>query len=148
MGAAPEPEKKKKKKKAAADEEEAAEEEVPKKKKKAAAEEAEEDEAPKKAASGGDDDDFTVFVGGIPWSCDEATFKKDFAECGEIAKLNFLLNDEGKPKGIAFVKYASKEGLEAALKFDGTDYGGRTLKVNKAGDKGAKGKGDKGKGKG
>merc|ERR1711971_981399 len=43
----------------------------------------------------------------------------------------------------------TKEGVTAALKFDGDEYGGRTLKVNLAGQgsKG-KGKGEKGKGKG
>ncbi|CAE7671622.1 unnamed protein product, partial [Symbiodinium pilosum] len=50
---------------------------------------------------------------------------------------------------IAFIQYKTKEGVEAALKYNGDDYGGRTLKVNLASDKGSKGKGkDKGKGKG
>merc|ERR1712232_483216 len=53
----------------------------------------------------------------------------------------------GRPRGIAFVKYTSKEGLEAALKFDNTDYGGRTINVSKAGE-GGKGKDGKAKGKG
>jgi len=62
------------------------------------------------------------------------------------------MNEEGRPRGIAFITYTSKAGVDAALKFDGDDYGGRTLRVNIAaakgkGDKG-KGKGDKGKGKG
>merc|ERR1712013_393711 len=53
-------------------------------------------------------------------------------------------------KGIAFIEYETKEGLEAALKFDGDSYGGRTIGVAKAGDGPAKGekgdkKGDKGK---
>jgi len=92
-------------------------------------------------------EELTVFVGGIPWSVTEETFKKDFLECGEIEKLNFLLNDEGKPKGIAFITFKTKAGVDAALKFDGDDYGGRTLKVNLAGQ-GGKGKDGKSKGKG
>merc|ERR1712048_112630 len=67
--------------------------------------------------------------------------------CGEIEKLNFLLNEEGKPKGIAFITFKSKAGVDAALKYDGDDYGGRTLKVNLAGQ-GGKGKDGKAKGKG
>merc|ERR1712227_596992 len=55
-------------------------------------------------------------------------------------------NEEGKLKGIAFMKFATKEGMEAALKFDETEYGGRTIGVSKAGE-GGKGKDGKGKGK-
>lgn len=89
----------------------------------------------------------TVFIGGIPFSCDEATLRKDFSECGEIEKMNLPMNEDGRPKGIAFITFKSKEGVAAACKFDGDDYGGRTLKVNVAGAKGS-GKGDKGKSKG
>merc|ERR1712176_600725 len=67
-------------------------------------------------------------------------------ECGEIERLNLPLNDEGKPKGISFIKYKAQEGVDAALKFDNTDYGGRTIFVSKAGE-GGKGKDGKGKGK-
>merc|ERR1712060_848008 len=56
------------------------------------------------------------------------------------------MNDEGRPRGIAFIKYTSKDGVEAALKFDNTEYGGRTINVSKAGE-GGKGKDGKGKGK-
>merc|ERR1712178_482419 len=72
--------------------------------------------------------------------------KKDFAECGEIESLRLPMNEEGRPRGIAFVKYKSAEGVEAALKFDDTEYGGRTINVSKAGE-GGKGKDGKGKGK-
>ena len=63
-------------------------------------------------------------------------------------------------QGICFITYESQEGVDAALKFDGDDYGGRTLKaeplgshlsleVKLASDKLEKGKGGKdGKGKG
>merc|ERR1712032_1175378 len=61
-------------------------------------------------------------------------------------------NEEGKARGIAFITFKTAEGVTQALKYDGDEYGGRTLKVNKAGEKGDKGKGkdgkDKGKGKG
>merc|ERR1712187_1060453 len=88
--------------------------------------------------------EFEVFVGGLPFAVEEATLRKDFEECGEIESLRLPLNEEGKPRGIAFVTYKDKEAVDKALAFDGTDYGGRTLRVNLAGQ----GKGDsKGKGK-
>merc|ERR1719387_1789461 len=57
------------------------------------------------------------------------------------------LNEEGQCKGIAFIEYKTQEGMDAALKFDQTDYGGRTMSVAKAGEPPAKGKDGKGKGK-
>merc|ERR1712226_233844 len=89
------------------------------------AEESDEDDepAPKKAkAEGGapakgegkgknrDEDGLTAFVRGLPWAVDEATLRKDFAECGTITRLSLPLNDEGKPRGIAFISYETKEG--------------------------------------
>lgn len=92
------------------------------------------------------DNELTVFVRGLPFSSTEEVIRKDFEECGEIVMFKLPLNDEYKPKGIAFIKYATQAGFDAALKFDGTDYGGRTLGVAKAGE-GGKGKGKDGKGK-
>jgi nucleolin len=90
-----------------------------------------------------------VFIGGLPFSTTEETLKKDFAECGEIVNFRMPLNDEGNPRGIAFIEYKDKEACDKALKFHETDYGGRSLSVKMSGDGGGKGdKGDKGKGKG
>jgi len=95
-----------------------------------------EESAPKVAKPKGNDEkpseEKTVFVGGLPFSTTEEQLKKDFSECGKILKLNMPKNDEGKSKGIAFITFETDEGLTAALKYDGDDYGGRTLKVNKA----------------
>jgi len=96
--------------------------------------------------------ELTVCVRGLPWSVREDGFKKDFAECGEIVSCRLLLNDEGQPKGIAFVEYSNEEGLKKACEFNETDYGGRTIYVSPAGEGGGKGdgkgKGKEGKGKG
>merc|ERR1712032_1110152 len=91
-----------------------------------------------------------VFIGGLPFGTTEDVLRKDFEDCGEIANFRMPLNDEGACRGIAFCEYATKEGVEKALKFDQTEYGGRTLSVRMSGDdKGkGKGKGKDGKGKG
>merc|ERR1711920_1126776 len=94
-------------------------------------------------------DENTVFVRGLPFATTEESLKKDFAECGEIENLRMPLNDEGSCRGIAFIKYAAKEGCDKALEFNETDYGGRTIYCSMAGEggKGKDGKGGKGKGK-
>merc|ERR1712054_261840 len=125
-----------------------AEEAEPKtpKKKKAEKRPAEADEAAKTEEKQDDkSNDLTVFVRGLPFAVTEEALRKDFTECGEIEKLNMPMNEEGRPKGIAFIKYKSQEGFDAAIKFDNTEYGGRTINCSKAGE--GKGKGKDGKGK-
>eukprot|EP00421_Protoceratium_reticulatum_P075293 CAMPEP_0168429666 /NCGR_PEP_ID=MMETSP0228-20121227/37488_1 /TAXON_ID=133427 /ORGANISM="Protoceratium reticulatum, Strain CCCM 535 (=CCMP 1889)" /LENGTH=83 /DNA_ID=CAMNT_0008443759 /DNA_START=42 /DNA_END=290 /DNA_ORIENTATION=+ len=61
-----------------------------------------------------------------------------------------LMNDEGGPKGIAFITDKTKDEVAAARNFVCVDYGGMTLEGNLANDsgKGKKGRGkDKAKGK-
>lgn len=88
-----------------------------------------------------------VFVGGLPWSIEEATVRADFEECGPIERFDMPLNGEGRPSGNAFIYYKTEEGLTKALEYDGEDYHGRPLKVRRA-ERQNKGKGDKDKGKG
>eukprot|EP00927_Polykrikos_kofoidii_P010200 TRINITY_DN1431_c0_g1_i12.p2 TRINITY_DN1431_c0_g1~~TRINITY_DN1431_c0_g1_i12.p2 ORF type:complete len:166 (-),score=45.21 TRINITY_DN1431_c0_g1_i12:166-663(-) len=103
----------------------------------------------KDGGKGGHDNENTVFVRGLPWAATEEALNKDFGECGEIVSLRMPLNDEGAAKGIAFIKFTSKEGFEKAIAFNETDYGGRTIYCVAAGDNpGGKGKGKDGKGKG
>jgi len=104
------------------------------------------------AKPGGEaDNENTVFIRGLPWSVTEDVLRKDFSDCGEIVKLSLPKNEQGQPKGISFIKYKSQAGIDAALKYDNTEYSGRTIFVSIAGKvpvpQGNDGKG-KGKGKG
>jgi len=60
----------------------------------------------------------------------------------------------GACKGIAFIKYTEKEGMDKAIAFNETDYVGRTIYCSPAADKpegkgkGKDGKDGKGKGNG
>merc|ERR1712050_800647 len=102
----------------------------------------------KEGGKGGHDNENTAFVRGLPFATTEEALTKDFAECGEIVNLRMPLNDEGTCRGIAFIKYSDKEGCDKAIKFNETDYGGRTIYCAMAGDNEGKGKGKDGKGKG
>jgi len=97
----------------------------------------------KKGKSGGGDVN-TVFVRGLPFSVTEEALNKDFGECGEVANLRMPLNDEGSPRGFAFITYSDKEGMDKAMAFNETDYCGRTIFVTDAAIK-PEGKGKKGK---
>jgi len=101
-----------------------------------------------------------MFVGGLPLEANEASLRKTFGECGEIASLKRIVpsNPETK-RGIVFITYKTQKGFDKALVLDGTDYEGCTLKVKHAGGgrgrdkdstpkgKGKDGKDGKGKGK-
>merc|ERR1719453_2568414 len=101
----------------------------------------------KKGKDGGKgNDENTVFVRGLPFAATEESLNKDFGECGEIITLRMPLNDEGTCKGFCFIKYADKEGMDKALKFNETDYGGRMIYCSDAANKPeGKGKGKDGK---
>merc|ERR1711865_297882 len=100
-----------------------------------------------KKGAGGDEN--TVFVRGLPFAATEESLNKDFGECGEIVTLRMPLNEEGSCKGFCFIKYTDKEGMDKAMKFNETDYGGRTIFCSDAAIKPeGKGKGKDGKGKG
>jgi len=128
----------------------AEEEKAPPKKKQK--EEAEAEAVGKSEKSVSDPNPHRLFVGGIAWSVDEETLKKDFTECGEIVDIKLLMDKEtGASRGIAFITFKDEAGFKAALKFDGEEYAGRKLNCSKANSDGGKGKGkgdEKGKGKG
>jgi RNA recognition motif-containing protein len=73
-----------------------------------------------------------IYVGNLPWSSTEEEVREAFAQYGEVEKVNLIEDREtGRPRGFGFVEMASG-GEEAIRALDGTDFGGRTLKVNTA----------------
>merc|ERR1712060_1040391 len=69
---------------------------------------------------------------------DEETLRRDFEECGEITNLKILLNkDTGESRGLAFITFKDEAGFNAALRYNGDNYGGRPLDIRKAESKGA-----------
>merc|ERR1712007_338890 len=102
----------------------------------------------KEGGKGGFDNENTIVVKGLPYSTTEEMLKKDFTECGEMVTCRMPLNEEGTCKGIAFIQFTNKEGMDKALAFNETDYGGRTIYCIPAENKDGKGKGKDGKGKG
>jgi RNA recognition motif-containing protein len=75
-----------------------------------------------------------VFVGNLEFSTTKEQLETLFSEAGSILDV-FLPNDRatGKPRGFAFVEFATAEEAAAAItKFDGYELGGRGLRVNAA----------------
>jgi cold-inducible RNA-binding protein len=75
-----------------------------------------------------------LFVGGLPFSTSNDQLRDLFAEVGEVASATVVTDrDTGRSRGFGFVEMATNEGAEEAIsRFNGRDYEGRRLQVEKA----------------
>lgn len=72
-----------------------------------------------------------VFTGGWPFGTGEDEIRSVFEEsCGKVIKVKVL--GQG---GAAFIEFETVEGAKSALEWNQTDYKGRKLSINMAGDK-------------
>jgi RNA recognition motif-containing protein len=75
----------------------------------------------------------TLYVGNLPYTASESDIEKLFARHGEVHSVK-LINDRdtGRPRGFGFVEMDAA-GAEVAIEaLNGTDFGGRSLRVNLA----------------
>ncbi|BCS90024.1 RNA recognition motif domain-containing protein [Pseudodesulfovibrio sediminis] len=74
-----------------------------------------------------------IYVGNLPWSSTEEDVRAAFEVYGEVISVK-LINDRetGRPRGFGFVEMEDQGALEAIESLDGSDFGGRNLKVNEA----------------
>lgn len=84
--------------------------------------------------------EFEVCVNGLPFSATEDVLWTDFSECGKIDNFYLPLNEDGNPRGMAFIQYADQESVDKALGFHDSEYGGRWIQVRLSSDN-TKGKG-------
>ena len=75
-----------------------------------------------------------VFVGNLSFGTTKEELEALFAPMGEIAEVVVPLDrDSGRPRGFAFVTFATAgSAAEAIQKLDGVELGGRNLRVNEA----------------
>jgi RNA recognition motif-containing protein len=75
-----------------------------------------------------------LFVGGLPFSTSNEQLRDLFAECGEVASATVVTDrDTGRSRGFGFVEMATPEAAEEAItRYNGRDYEGRRLQVEKA----------------
>jgi nucleolin len=92
----------------------------------------------KQQAQGGDSDEEVneVFVRNLPFSADQPAIEKFFQSCGSVEKVNLLRAHDGRPKGVAFVKFTTPENVQKALALNGNEFEGRTLTIEKTKPKG------------
>jgi nucleolar protein 12 len=74
----------------------------------------------------------SVFVGNIPLDISEETLWKAFADCGAITSVRVIRDKStGKGKGFAYIAFKDRETVKMGLLLDGTEIGGRKIRVQK-----------------
>jgi RNA recognition motif-containing protein len=89
-----------------------------------------------------------LYVGNLSFSSTEDDIRAAFESHGSVDSVNLITDREtGRSRGFAFVEMADTSAAEAAMSaLDGSDLGGRTLKVNEAKERQRSGGGGYGRG--
>jgi RNA recognition motif-containing protein len=86
-----------------------------------------------------------IYIGNLPFSSTEADLKDVFGRHGAIDSVNIITDREtGRPRGFAFVEMEEASAADDAIRaLDGSDLGGRNIKVNEAQDRRSGGGGNR-----
>lgn len=81
----------------------------------------------------------TIYLGNLSLSVSEQDVENLFGQYGEVASVSLITDREtGRPRGFGFVEMEPEAAAKAIEALDGTEFGGRTLRVNEARDRGAR----------
>lgn len=74
-----------------------------------------------------------LYVGNLAYSVTEADLESKFGEFGSIESVNIIIDRAtGNSKGFGFIEFQTADQAQSACSLDGTDFGGRNLRVNVA----------------
>ena len=75
-----------------------------------------------------------LYVGNLPFSATEDELRELFARHGTVGSVNVITDrDTGRSRGFAFVEMDDGSAADDAMRaLDGTEMGGRSLRVNEA----------------
>ena len=84
-----------------------------------------------------------LYVGNLSYHTDQENLRAAFAACGEVVDVKVMTDREtGRSRGFAFVEMANGNDAANAIKqLDGAQLDGRSLRVNEAEDRPARGGG-------
>ena len=76
----------------------------------------------------------SIYVGNLSYNATEEDIRQAFAEFGEVAAVNIIMDREtGRPRGFAFVEMPDgAQAKEAIEKLNLTEIAGRSVTVNEA----------------
>ena len=74
-----------------------------------------------------------LYVGNLPFSTTEAELRDLFGRHGSVESVKVITDREtGRSRGFAFVEMDASGAADAIRALDGSDMGGRSLRVNEA----------------
>jgi cold-inducible RNA-binding protein len=86
-----------------------------------------------------------LYVGNLPYNVSDDQLSDMFARFGTPDSARVITDrDTGQSKGFGFVEFSNDEQAKQALSLDGTEFGGRSLRVNEARPKNENGGGNRG----
>jgi RNA recognition motif-containing protein len=77
-----------------------------------------------------------LYVGNLPFTATEDSVRGLFTPHGAVEKVALITDrDTGQARGFGFVEMSNADASRAMQALNGTDFGGRALKINEAHDK-------------
>lgn len=74
-----------------------------------------------------------LYVGNLPWSTTEDDLRELFAPVGQTHSAILITDREtGRSRGFGFVELDNEAADQAISQLNGTEYGGRQLRINEA----------------
>jgi nucleolin len=72
----------------------------------------------------------TVFIGNLSYNTDAESIREIFESCGKIKDVRIATDQDGKPRGFAYVEFGSGESVDVAIQKTGTKLDGRNIRVD------------------
>ncbi|MDR1050526.1 MAG: RNA-binding protein [Deltaproteobacteria bacterium] len=89
----------------------------------------------------------TIYVGNLPFSSTQNDISDLFSRYGTVHSVNLISDREtGRPRGFGFVEMDPEQAQAAIDALNGSDLGGRSLRVNEARGREDRGGGGGGRG--
>jgi len=84
-----------------------------------------------------------LFIGGLAWHTDENALRQKFEEFGAVEEAVVVKDrDTGRSRGFGFVRYGQEADADAAITaMNNIEFDGRTIRVDKASERGSGGGG-------
>ncbi|MCJ1352824.1 MAG: hypothetical protein MMC33_002808 [Icmadophila ericetorum] len=91
-----------------------------------------------------------LFIGGLAWHTDDNALRAKFEEFGQVEEAIVVKDrDTGRSRGFGFVRFAQDADADAAISaMNNVEFDGRTIRVDKASERGPGGGGGGGYGGG
>lgn len=84
-----------------------------------------------------------LFIGGLAWHTDDSALRAKFEEFGQVEEAIVVKDrDTGRSRGFGFVRFSEEQNADtAAAQMNNVEFDGRTIRVDKASERGAGGGG-------